>query len=1202
MSITASGRPNARAVTITTTSPLPRGRVGVAYSKALAATGGGPYTWSVVSGALPAGLSLSGAGLISGTPAAGGTATFTVKAVGAGGAQATKAFTLVVDTVWIATPALPSGQVGKPYAVTLAAGGSGPFAWSLVPGSTLPAGLSLAGSTGTISGTPTVAGSTTVKIKVVGAGGKSTTKQFTLKVTAAGAFAITTTALPAATTATAYSTTLVATGTGTMAWTISAGKLPTGLTLAKATGIISGTPTGAAGTSFFTVKLVRGGKTATQPLSITVGGGTTTVTITTTNLPNGTVGVAYTATLTGTGPTPYTWSIDSGSLPAGLALNPSTGAISGTPTVRGTASFTVKLTGSGGATATKTLSIVVTAAATTEDWTQSRHDAGHSGWSPNETVITPSTAANVHEEWSVPQGGPSVIAGGTLYTVSPDPANSRDIAVVAYDLSDGTMVSRRALDYATCGGGGAEALAATANLLVTACSGGLTAVNRAAPHAVVWSTRETDPSANNRAVMISGNTIVSYSSDQVTAYRLSDGQRIWQSLLPSGSTSIWDVAVSGSTVVVNYYNRIRGLSLATGAQTWTVAPTAADSMVASTDGWIYLNKDAGVARLNAATGVLDWAVRPGSDIYRVVGADGDTVYVWEAVFNFGPPSPSNLIAVRPADGSVKWTYPVPSRVRDFAVTGDVIWVTSSEIYSQGQASNLIALNRTTGAQLKDIAFAADMFGYQSAFGNGKIAFEVGGGLGSTVPHRLAVFGRAAQLPTVDTRVLPLARPGQAYSTTLTASGGRAPYTWSVASGSLSAGLSLSSGGTISGTTSVEGTSWITVKATDANGAARTRRVGLSVLALGTASWTSAFGGPDNNPFARAETAIDVPTAGTLAYRFGFGNAGSTSPAYGNDDDAPLIFGNRAYIVREDGLLAAYDLTGMTANRPPLWTAYADPSDHSILFQPRRLTSTAATLVGIDYLGRLVAIRASDGASLWRTDGTTSFNNWVTSDGSRVYATTYQTLVALDAATGTVLWTVDTGDYLDQVASDGTRVYANAGPNTKAYSAATGAEVWSTPLPSPVSGDETRRSPILADGTLYVLGWNVIAALDPSDGAMKWRTSALLPAAAVVVGDTLVAVSDNSPSILAAYSTATGEVLWSRNDLPYSYVYAASDLVITMAPQNNGELRGYDRTTGELLWNGGSSAASGGPLGVAISGGRIYVSTREDGVRAFGPLS
>ena len=86
--------------------------------------------------------------------------------------------------------------------------------------------------------------------------------------------------------------------------------------------------------------------------------------ITTSSLPDGKVGEAYSQTLTATGTAPITWSIDGG-LPAGLSLNADTGEISGTPTAEGTATFTVKATNSAGSN-TKELSITITKAAPTE--------------------------------------------------------------------------------------------------------------------------------------------------------------------------------------------------------------------------------------------------------------------------------------------------------------------------------------------------------------------------------------------------------------------------------------------------------------------------------------------------------------------------------------------------------------------------------------------------------------------------------------------------------------------------------------------------------------------------------------------------------------------------------------------------------------------------------------------------------------------
>ncbi len=151
---------------------------------------------------------------------------------------------------------------------------------------------------------------------------------------------VTIASLPNADVGAAYSQTLTASGGsgGTYIWSIS-GSLPAGLSLDGATGVISGTPT-AVGTSSFTVEVGDGISTATNGLSITIN---PALIITITSLPNGSVGAPYSQTLTaGGGSSTYTWSI-SGSLPAGLLLNATTGVISGTPTAPGTSSFTVQV-------------------------------------------------------------------------------------------------------------------------------------------------------------------------------------------------------------------------------------------------------------------------------------------------------------------------------------------------------------------------------------------------------------------------------------------------------------------------------------------------------------------------------------------------------------------------------------------------------------------------------------------------------------------------------------------------------------------------------------------------------------------------------------------------------------------------------------------------------------------------------------------
>ncbi len=360
-----------------TTKSLPNGQVGTAYSATLMATGGtAPYAWTLTSGTLPAGLSLSANGAITGTPTAAADAAalgFTVKDSGnpmqSGTAQLTMTIAANVAPLVVTTTSLPNGQVGTAYSATLAAsGGTAPYTWTLSTG-TLPDGLTLDGTTGIISGTPTATATATpltFTAKDAGNPVQSATGQVALTIVAANVtpLAITTTSLPDGQVTAAYSVTLAATGgTTPYTWALTAGTLPAGLSLNAASGVISGTPTAAASATPLTFTVTDMGspqQSASVNLALTIAGVQTLV-ISTTSLPNGQVAAAYSATLAAAGGiAPYTWSLTSGTLPGGLSLASSTGVISGTPTATATATpltFTAKDAGSQTASANLTLTI-----------------------------------------------------------------------------------------------------------------------------------------------------------------------------------------------------------------------------------------------------------------------------------------------------------------------------------------------------------------------------------------------------------------------------------------------------------------------------------------------------------------------------------------------------------------------------------------------------------------------------------------------------------------------------------------------------------------------------------------------------------------------------------------------------------------------------------------------------------------------------
>ena len=238
-----------------------------------------------------------------------------------------------------------SGTVNVAYgpATLTASGGTAPYTWTV---SGLPTGVTVQGSLTaasiTISGTPTAAGTFMASVMITDSKSRTVMYSVTITIAAGGSGpSVTTTSLPNGTVGSAYSASLAATGgTTPYTWTEkSGGNLPGGLMLTGNNGMITGTPTasGTFGPYVFTVTDANN-KTADSPsLMITIAAAASGPTVTTTSLPNGTVGTAYTVTLAATGgTTPYTWTEKSGgNLPGGLMLTGSTGAIVGTPTASG---------------------------------------------------------------------------------------------------------------------------------------------------------------------------------------------------------------------------------------------------------------------------------------------------------------------------------------------------------------------------------------------------------------------------------------------------------------------------------------------------------------------------------------------------------------------------------------------------------------------------------------------------------------------------------------------------------------------------------------------------------------------------------------------------------------------------------------------------------------------------------------------------
>lgn len=315
--------------------------------------------------ALPAGLSFDATTHeIGGTPTTAGTFSVTLSANNSGGTGASVTLTLTINPVGpvpvirtsVATDTAETATPGVAFSHTIVASNT-PLSYSA---SGLPVGLSINTSTGVISGTPTVSGITTIALSATNNNGTSATVNLTLTV---GALSTVTSTTLTGTVGQAATLTLAGTNAPL---SFNLGALPSGLSFNSSTGIISGTPTTAGS---FTTTVSANNATGTGPsatLNITIaaapsggggGGGGGTIAapaVTSAATASAVLNEPFTFTVTA----PNATSFGASGLPAGVAINTTTGVISGIFIVTG--SNTISLTASnGGGTGFGTLTITV---------------------------------------------------------------------------------------------------------------------------------------------------------------------------------------------------------------------------------------------------------------------------------------------------------------------------------------------------------------------------------------------------------------------------------------------------------------------------------------------------------------------------------------------------------------------------------------------------------------------------------------------------------------------------------------------------------------------------------------------------------------------------------------------------------------------------------------------------------------------------
>ena len=771
-------------------------------------------------------VSLPASGLASTMAIANGLdGTYTVTAA-AGGSNVTT-FTLTNtghDAFTLLPGTLPAWTVNLPgYNQTItAAGGTAPYTFTTTAG-TLPTGLMLS-SSGVLSGTPTVAGSFSFTVMASDSTSGESSQTYTLTMSPPVAITNSTLANWPANQA-GYNQTISTTGgTGTTTFATTTGTLPTGLTLSSS-GVLSGTPT-AAGSYTFTVTATDAvGASASQSYTVSIFGFSPFV------LPGWTVNrPGYSQVITASGGTgPYTFSA-TGTLPPGLTLS-SGGVLSGVPTAAGVYSFIITATDSTGVSVSKSDSVTINPvpvlSATLSDWTVNQpgysQTIGVSGGTAPLTFAqtggTLPTGLSLSSA-GVLAGTPTTVGSSTFTVTATDSAGASASQSYTVLINTSVMIATTTLANGSVGQAGySQTISATGGTVpaLTGFSGG-----------TGWTALTTDSAPG--PIFPSSNLL------QITYANVGQTNAVWYDtpVLPDNAF----------TVKFTYQDLTPGIGGADGMAFVLQSSPAGLSAIGSNSGGSNLGYLLGDVTPSAALelniwnghtqgGAFDSNASNTANVYTNPGAPWGTLWNGDPI-NFTITYDGNVKAVATAvdtvtgaSASLTRTLPAgglagilgsarPTYLGFTGATGAAVATQfiSNFFFQPALASGPYTFSQTAGTLPPGLTLSSSGVLSGTPTPAGSYTFTVSAtdtaGASASQSYTVYIFGFSpAVLPgwTVN-------QPG--YNQTITVSGGTGPYTFS-AMGTLPPGLTLSSGGVLSGVPTAVSTYSFSVTATDSGG-------------------------------------------------------------------------------------------------------------------------------------------------------------------------------------------------------------------------------------------------------------------------------------------------------------------------------------------------------------------------------------------------